>query len=62
MAFILGGLFCAVLVFLDQAGAILSGGLQRLAEKLSVVEQLRDPLAGALDVTEGQLFRHELSV
>jgi ABC-2 type transport system permease protein len=48
VAFILGGLFCAVLVFLDQAGAIVSGGAQRLAEKLSVVEQLRDPLAGAV--------------
>src|SRR5690242_6225979 len=38
VAFILGGLFCAVLVFLDQAGAFVSGGVQRLAEKLSVVE------------------------
>jgi ABC-2 type transport system permease protein len=48
VAFILGGLFCAALVFLDQAGAIVSGGVQRLAERLSVVEQLRDPLAGAV--------------
>ncbi|HTP33741.1 MAG TPA: Gldg family protein, partial [Candidatus Acidoferrales bacterium] len=47
VAFILGGLFCAALVFLDQAGAISGGGIQRLAEKLSVVEQLRDPLSGA---------------
>ena len=47
VAFILGGLFCAALVFLDQAGAISAGGIQRLAEKLSVVEQLRDPLSGA---------------
>jgi len=48
VAFILGGLFCAVLVFLDQAGAIASGGAERLAERLSVVEQLRDPLTGAV--------------
>jgi ABC-2 type transport system permease protein len=48
VAFIVGGMFCAVLVFLDQAGAITSGALQRLAEKLSVVEQLRDLLAGAV--------------
>jgi gliding motility-associated transport system permease protein/gliding motility-associatede transport system auxiliary component len=48
VAFILGGLFCAVLVFLDQAGALAGGAVQRVAEKLSVVEQLRDPLAGAV--------------
>jgi ABC-2 type transport system permease protein len=51
VAFILGGLFCAALVFLDQAGAIVSGSVQRLAEKLSVVEQLRDPLAGAVTLS-----------
>src|SRR5215471_11665797 len=48
VAFILGGLFCAALVFLDQAGAITSGALQRVAERLSVVEQLRDVLSGAV--------------
>jgi ABC-2 type transport system permease protein len=48
VAFILGGLFCALLVFLDQASAITSGGIQRVAEKLSVPEQLRDPLSGAV--------------
>jgi ABC-2 type transport system permease protein len=48
VAFILGGLFCAALVFLDQASAITSGTLQRVAERLSVVEQLRDVLSGAL--------------
>ncbi len=48
VAFIVGGLFCAVLVFLDQAGAIISGGFQRIAEKLSVVEQLRDFVSGAV--------------
>jgi len=48
VAFILGGLFCAALVFLDQAGAIVSGVPQRLAENLSAVEQLRDLLSGAV--------------
>src|SRR5438067_4865621 len=48
VAFILGGLFCAALVFLDQAGAISSGAAERLAGRLSVVEQLRDLLTGAL--------------
>ena len=48
VAFILGGLFCGVLVFLNNAGAILSGGLQRLAENLSAVEQLRDLVSGAI--------------
>jgi ABC-2 type transport system permease protein len=48
VAFILGGLFCAALVFLDQAGAITSGGLQRLAENLSAVEQLRDLVSGTV--------------
>ena len=50
VAFILGGLFCAALVFLDQAGAIVSGAAQRLAESLSAVEQLRDPVSGAFSL------------
>jgi ABC-2 type transport system permease protein len=48
VAFILGGLFCASLVFLDQAGAIVSGGWERLAVSLSAVEQLRDLVTGAV--------------
>src|SRR5207249_4018006 len=52
VAFILGGLFCAALVFLGQAGAIGvpfgPGAFERLAEQLSVVEQLRDLLSGAV--------------
>src|ERR1051326_455290 len=51
VAFILGGIFCALLVFLDQAGAITSGALQRTAEKLSVVAQLRDPVSGAVTLS-----------
>jgi ABC-2 type transport system permease protein len=47
VAFILGGLFSAVPVFLAHAGAILAGGAARLAERLSVGEQFRD-LAGGV--------------
>lgn len=48
VAFILGGLFCGFFVFLDQAGAILAGGWQRIAERLSVVDQFRDLGAGVV--------------
>jgi ABC-2 type transport system permease protein len=48
VAFILGALFCSVPVFLDYAGAIVSGAPQRLAEKLSVVEQFRDLSNGVI--------------
>jgi ABC-2 type transport system permease protein len=48
VAFILGGLFCALLVFLDQAGAFGGGAIERVAVKLSVTEQLRDLLAGSV--------------
>jgi ABC-2 type transport system permease protein len=46
VAFILGGLFCGALVFLEQAGA--AAGLERTAARLSIPEQLRDPLAGMI--------------
>jgi len=48
VAFILGAVFCAVPVFLSRAGAILTGAGQRLAERLSVVEQFRDLSAGVI--------------
>ena len=48
VAFILGGVFCAVPVFLRHAGALLSGRAQRVAEQLSVVEQFRDLSAGVV--------------
>ena len=48
VAFILGGLFCSLPVFLDKAGVILSGGARRLAERLSVVEQFRDLASGVV--------------
>lgn len=46
VAFILGAVFCAVPVFLRYAGAILTGEAQRLAERLSFVDQFRDLSAG----------------
>ncbi len=48
VAFLLGAVFCAVPVFLNRAGVLLSGSWQRLAERLSVPEQLRDLLAGVV--------------
>lgn len=53
VAFILGAVFCSAVVFLDRAGVILTGDIQRLAERLSVVEQFRDLSAGV--VTLGSL-------
>ena len=53
VAFILGAVFCSVPVFLSSAGAILTGAPQRLAEKLSVVEQFRDLSTGV--ITPGPL-------
>ena len=48
VAFILGAVFCSVPVFLNYAGSILTGAPQRLAEKLSVVEQFRDLSTGVI--------------
>lgn len=48
VAFILGAVFCSVPVFLDRAGVILSGTAQRLALKLSIVEQFRDLSSGVV--------------
>ena len=48
VAFILGAVFCSVPVFLSSAGAILTGALQRTAEKLSVPEQFRDLASGVI--------------
>jgi len=48
VAFILGAVLCGIPVFLRQAGAILSGKAQRLAEQLSIVEQFRDLSTGVV--------------
>lgn len=48
VAFILGAVLCGLPVFLRQAGAIVSGKWQRLAEQLSAVEQFRDLASGVI--------------
>ena len=54
VAYILGALLCAVPVFIEHAGNIVGGGLRRLLESLSFIEQFRDfsdgviPLYGIL--------------
>jgi ABC-2 type transport system permease protein len=42
VAFILGAVLCSIPVFLDHAGAILTGWMQRAAEQLSIVRQFYD--------------------
>lgn len=51
VAFIFGAVCCSALVFLDRAGAILSGAPQRLAERLSLVQQFRDLASGVLTLS-----------
>ncbi|MBM3811473.1 MAG: ABC transporter [Acidimicrobiia bacterium] len=51
VAFIFGSLLCSVPVFLRNSGAILSGGLQRLAERLSAVEQFRELSTGIVSTS-----------
>lgn len=48
VAFIFGAALCAIPVFLRQAGSILTGGLQRFAEQLSITEQFRDLSSGII--------------
>jgi ABC-2 type transport system permease protein len=48
VAFILGAVFCSAPVFLSSAGAIVTGAIQRVAEKLSVPEQFRDLASGVI--------------
>ena len=54
VAYIGGALLCAVPVFIEHAGNVVGGGLRRLLESLSFVEQFRDfadgvvPLSGVL--------------
>jgi len=51
IAFILGSALCALFVFLREAGNIVRGGWQRLAEQLSVPEQFRDLASGVVTVS-----------
>lgn len=48
VAFILGAVFCSIPVFLESAGAITSGGFERLAGRLSVAGEFRDLSAGVV--------------
>jgi ABC-2 type transport system permease protein len=56
VAFILGGLFCAALVFLDQAGLIATGWVQRLAESLSAAGQFGDLVSGTITLNAVAYF------
>ncbi len=56
VAFILGSVFCAVPVFLDHAGLILSGPLRRLAGGLSFTEQFRDLASGVVSLSSVAYF------
>lgn len=48
VAFIVGALLCAIPVFVEHAGAFLSGASARLASSLSFVEQFRDFASGVV--------------
>lgn len=54
VAYIVGALLCAIPVFIEHAGALFTGRVERLIQGLSFVEQFRDfasgviPLAGVL--------------
>ncbi len=56
VAFILGAVFCAIPVFIDHAGVILSGGPRRLVEGLSFIEQFRDLASGVISLSSVAYF------
>jgi ABC-2 type transport system permease protein len=56
VAFILGAVFCSAPVFLHHAGTILTGETQRLAERLSFVDQFRDLSAGVITLSSVVYF------
>ena len=56
IAFILGTLLCAVPVFIDHAGAILSGRLQLLAESFSFRQQFLDLSSGVISFSSLAYF------
>lgn len=51
VAFILGAVFCGIPVFIRHAGVILTGGLRRLAEGLSFVDQFEDLSSGVISLS-----------
>ena len=56
VAFILGAVFCAVPVFVDHAGAIVSGPFQRLIEGFSFTEQFKDLSTGVISLSSVAYF------
>jgi hypothetical protein len=57
IAFILGAILCAVPVFIDHAGAILSGRLQLLVESFSFRQQFLDLSSGVISLSRGMKRR-----
>ena len=51
VAFILGALLCAVPVFIDHAGAVLTGGAERLVAGFSFNQQFQDLAAGVISLS-----------
>lgn len=51
VAFILGAVFCGIPVFIRHAGVIFTGGLRRLAEGLSVIDQFEDLASGVISLS-----------
>lgn len=51
IAFIAGAVLCAIPVFAERAGVILTGAPQRLAERLSVAEQFQDLSRGVITLS-----------
>ena len=56
VAFILGSVFCAVPVFIDHAGVIVSGPFERLIEGFSFTEQFKDLSAGVISLSSVAYF------
>ncbi|MEW5975106.1 MAG: Gldg family protein [Acidobacteriota bacterium] len=56
IAFILGSLLCAAPVFIDHAGVILTGSLQRFAESFSFRQQFRDLASGVVTLSSVAYF------
>lgn len=56
VAFILGALLCGVPVFIDHAGAVLTGGAERLVAGFSFDQQFQDLAAGVVSLASVAYF------
>ena len=56
VAFILGALLCAVPVFIDHAGTVLSGGTERLVAGFSFNQQFQDLASGVVSLSSVVYF------